>query len=168
MPLPGRAASGPIALTPPASRLDYTVFALGMFPISANFQDFSGTLTLDPRDSSHCAVDLTVRIASLHMADPARNKLALSASVLDAAHFPSMHFAGICADAGTALAGTLTLHGVTHPLTLAVIRRGRHVTATGTLRRGDYAIGGLPGFVGQRIRFRLAADLPAAVVLTPG
>ena len=170
MPLPGRAteSAGPIALAPPASRLDYTVFALGLFPIDANFEDFNGTLTLDPQDSVRCSVELTVRIASLHMADPARNKLALSASVLDAARYPSMHFAGICAQAGTELAGALTLHGVTHPLTLMVVRHGTHVTATGMLRRGDYAIGGLPGLVGQRIRFRLEADLPAAAVLTHG
>ncbi len=144
------------------------MFALGLFPINAQFEDFSGTLTVDPRDPSHCAVDLTVRIASLRMDDPARNKLALSDNVLDAAHYPSMHFAGVCADAGSALAGALTLHGVTHPLTLSVMRDGTHVTATGMLRRGDYAIGGLPGFVGQRIRFRLAAELPVEVALTHG
>jgi polyisoprenoid-binding protein YceI len=167
-PLPGHAAAGTaIALAPPASRLDYTVFALGLFPIDANFQDFAGSLTVDPHDPSRCAVVLTVRIASLHMADPARNKLALSASVLDAARFPSMHFSGTCADAGAALAGTLTLHGVTRPLTLAVTRDGTHVTATGMLRRSDYAIGGLPGLVGQRIRFRLAADLPADTAIAP-
>ncbi len=163
----GAAVIAPIPLAPPSSELGYTVFALGMIPINATFRDFSGSLVVDPHDTKACAVRITVRIASLHMADPARNKLALSAAVLDAAHYPSMQFAGRCDQGGGVLAGQLTLHGVTHPLTLHVQRDGTQVTATGMLLRHDYGIGGLPGLVGQRIRFRLAAKLPAELAALP-
>jgi polyisoprenoid-binding protein YceI len=76
-----------------------------------------------------------------------------------------MHFTGHCVGSslqtGGQLAGALTLHGVTRQVVLDVVRDGTHVTATGMLLRRDYAIGGLPGMVGQHIRFRLAASLPA-------
>ena len=167
----GAAVIAPIRLAPPSSELDYTVFALGLIPINATFRDFSGSLVVNPRDPKSCDVRITVRIASLHMADPARNRLALSEAVLDAAHYPSMQFAGRCAQgeagAGAVLAGQLTLHGVTRPLTLQVQRDGAQVTATGMLFRHDYGIGGLPGLVGQRIRFRLAARLPAEIAALP-
>jgi polyisoprenoid-binding protein YceI len=148
----------PIALAPPASQLAYTVFAFGLIPINASFQDFTGTLTLDPGQPQSCQVHLTVRVASLRMADPDRSRQALGPAMLDAAHYPTMHFDGHCA--GPSLVGQLTLHGVTRPLIMAVQRDGEHVVATGVLQRRDYAIAGLPGLVGQRVRFRLNAPLP--------
>ena len=171
----GAAVIAPVRLAPPSSELGYTVFALGIIPITATFRDFSGSLVVDPRDPKACEVRISVRIASLHMADPARNKLALSPAVLDAAHYPIMQFVGRCAQADAApgrpavaeLAGELTLHGVTRPLTLEVKRDGTNVTATGMLLRHDYGIGGLQGMVGQRIRFRLAAKLPAEIAALP-
>ena len=65
--------------------------------------------------------------------------------------------------AGATLTGELTLHGITHPLLLALARAGGQMMATGNLQRRDYAITGLPGLVGQRIRIRLRTALPPAI-----
>jgi polyisoprenoid-binding protein YceI len=157
---PAAARAAPIPIAPPASHLGYTVFAMGLVPINASFQDFAGTLIVDPARPADCAVQVTVRMASLHMADPIRNRLALGASMLDAARYPTMHFDGHCE--GQSLVGALTLHGVTRPLTLALQRDGTHVTATGMLQRRDYAIAGMPGLIGQRVRLHLDAHLPQA------
>jgi polyisoprenoid-binding protein YceI len=148
----------PIPLTPPATRIGYTAFALGLLPINAAFHDFAGTLTIDPSQPAHCQVQVTVQIASLRMADPARNRLALSPAMLDAARYPTMRFTGHCE--GTELVGDLTLHGVTHRIAMALQRQGRHVVAIGTLLRRDYAIASLAGLLSQRVRVRLDAQLP--------
>jgi polyisoprenoid-binding protein YceI len=157
--------SAPIALTPPTTRIGYTAFAMGVLPITAAFQDFSGTLTIDPGRTPLCQVQVTVRIASLHMADPARNRLALSPAMLDAARYPTMRFAGQCE--GTNLVGELSLHGVTHKISMAMRRQGQDVTATGILLRRDYAISSLSGLLSQRVRVRLDLRLPAAAGLLP-
>ncbi len=133
--------------------------------MNAHFDDFAGTVIMDTAAPGSCHVQVTVRIASLHMADPARTRLALGSSMLDAAHFPTMAFTGQCD--GAMLNGALTLHGVTRPLELTMQRRDSLMTATGVLQRRDYVITGLPGLVGQRIRIRLQTALPPPLARAP-
>ena len=147
-----------VPLAPPGTHIGYTVYAIGLVPIDASFGAFSGTLSVDAAHPALCKVQVTVRIASLHMDDASRQQVALGPTMLDAARFPTMHFAGHCATAG--LTGQLTLHGVTRPLTLTLKRKGAHVTATGSVKRADFGIAGLPGLVGGRIRIHLDAVLP--------
>ncbi len=153
-----------LTLSPATSQIAYTVYALGLLPISAQFGDFAGTVTTRTGAPADCQVQVSVRVASLTMAGPS-HALALSAGVLDAARFPIMRFSGHCE--GGRLDGQLTLHGITRPLTLTMQRQGREVTATGMLLRRDYAIGGLPGLLGQRIRIRLQAPLPPQISPPP-
>jgi polyisoprenoid-binding protein YceI len=151
----------PIPLRPPATHISYTAFALGFLPINAAFQDFTGTLTIDPGQPGQCRVQVTVQMASLRMADPVRDRLALSPAMLDAARYPTMQFTGHCE--GPDLVGDLTLHGVTHKMTMSLQRTGRHVVATATLLRRDYDIASLSGLLSQHVRVRLDAQLPDAV-----
>ena len=148
----------PVPLAPPASRLRYTVYALGLMPIQADFERFAGSLEYDPAKPANCRVRIKVEVASLHMDDPDRNRIALGVTMLDAAHYPSMRFSGRCQ--GAKLVGDLTLHGVTHRLSMTVSRNGTHVAATGVVQRREFGIKGLPGLVGEHVRFRLDADLP--------
>ena len=87
------------------------------------------------------------------MADALRTRMALGSAMLDAARFPTMGFVGQCA--GDTLSGTLKLHGVSHALVLSLQLQDGQVIATGTVQRRDYAILGMGGLVGQRIRIRL-------------
>jgi polyisoprenoid-binding protein YceI len=159
------AVTAPVLLEPPASRLRYTVFALGMLPLEAQFERFSGSLRVDPARPSACRVEVTVEVASLHMDDPDRNKIALGPAMLDAARYPTMRFAGRCQ--GARLVGELTLHGITRRLTMSVRRAGAHVVATGMVQRRDYGIRGLYWLVGQRVQFRLDAELPHVAAAGP-
>ena len=152
-------------ISPATSRIEYTVFALGFVPMTAHFDDFIGTLITDPASAKICQVQVSVRVASLHMIDPVRARLALGLSMLDAAHYPTMSFTGACA--GETLNGALTLHGRTHPLAFALTRQGEDVTASGVIQRRDYAILGMAGLVGPRIRIHLQTHLAAAVTPQP-
>ena len=159
--LPAWAATlAPIPIAPPDSRLTYTVLALGIVPIRAAFLDFTGTVSADPGTPATCAVQIVVKIVSLTLTGPSRG-LALGPTMLDAQHFPVMRFEGRCQ--GPTLAGSLTLHGVTHKLVMQLHRRGRRITASGTVQRRDYGVSGLAGLVGQRIRFDLETTLPPSL-----
>ena len=162
---PANATSTQATLSPATSKIEYTVFTFGMLPMSAYFNDFAGTISSDIPPAGHCHVEVSVRVASLHMTDPVRRRIALGTSMLDAAHFPTMNYSGQCA--GATLTGGLTLHGITRPLVLTLRRQGALVIATGILQRQDYAISGLPGLVSQRIRIRLQTPLPAAIAASP-
>jgi polyisoprenoid-binding protein YceI len=159
--LPILASATPVTVVPllpgPAS-IGLTIYAMGLFPLPAQFGRFTGTLTVDQADPSHCIVALRIETASLQMADASRLQLALGPRLLDAAHYPLLIYQGSCA--GGQAAGALTLHGVTRPLTLSASRDGDRVEAAGTLIRQDYGVDGWPGLIGRTIRIRFSVKLP--------
>ena len=52
------------------------------------------------------------------------------------------------------------MHGVTQPLSLAPQRAGDEISATGSLRRQDFGVVGLPGLIGRRVDLLLSVTLP--------
>jgi polyisoprenoid-binding protein YceI len=147
-----------LVLTPANAKLTLTVYALGVFPLPGDYRHFSGTLDIDPAHPAFCHVRLTVDQPSLNMADPARTSRALAPDMLDAARFPTMGFEGACQ--GAIIAGALTLHGITRPLSLTLRRAGATATGEGRLMRHDYAIDGMPHLLGQMIKFNFSTTLP--------
>jgi polyisoprenoid-binding protein YceI len=152
------AADRKVALTPPTTRIGYTVVAMGVLPISTNFDRFQGTVTADPAHPAPCHIQVTVDVDSMHMDDPNRLRQALGPDMFDAAHYPTMNFSGQCAL--QSVAGILTLHGVSRPVTFAMHREGDQVVCGGTVLRRDFGIMGLDGVVAPRVHIRLSAHLP--------
>ena len=147
-----------VALTPPGTSVQFTTYAMGLFPLAGHFNNFTGELHVDPNNPNTCAVTLDISVASLQMADPGRTRDALSPSLLDAATYPHLTYQGSCA--GGHASGMLTMHGVTRRLELTATRQGDTVTAQGTLRRQEYGVTGLPGLLGRTIRITFAVSLP--------
>lgn len=147
-----------LPLSPSGARISYTVFALGMFPVTGRFERFDGVVTLDPATPSSCRIHVTIDVGSLNVDDADRRRQALGPDMLDAGRFPSMWFDGRCQ--AHAVTGSLTLHGVTRPLTLALRRQGDTAICTGTIARRDYGIRGMALSVGPRVRVRLTVQLP--------
>ena len=147
-----------IPIEPGMTRISYTVFALDLVPVTATFDRFHGAITEDPSRPGSCTIQVTIDVTSLHMDDPTRLHHALASDMLDAADFPTMRYEGACAP--KSLVGNLTLHGVTHPLTLAMQRNGPQVNCAGTLVRRDYGILGMSGLVAADVRIRLNVHLP--------
>ncbi len=155
---PPGAANRQVALTPPATSVQFTTYAMGLFPLTGHFDRFAGELDVDPTNPNTCAVSLDISVASLQMADPSRAKDAVGPSLLDAAAYPHLTYQGSCA--GGHASGMLTMHGVTRPLELTATRQGDTVTAQGTLHRQEYGVTGLPGLLGRTIRITFAVSLP--------
>jgi polyisoprenoid-binding protein YceI len=145
-------------LGPQTTTIDLTIYAMGLFPMPAHFLRFAGTLRVDPQHPADCIVVLDIAADSLIMDDKLRARLAMGPQLLDAAHYPSLHYQGSCA--GGQPHGTLTMHGVSHALTLTARQQGDQVAAQGSLRRQDYNVSGLPGVIGRTIGFQFSMRLP--------
>jgi len=152
------AMAGTLPIAPPASRITFRLNALGWLGLTGHFQQFQGTATVPPAQGTGCTVQVKVAVASLAMDNPAWTARALGPSLLAANAYPDMLFTGNCR--GDTLAGTLTLHGVTRPLTLALRRDDGAITATGHLRRGDYQVSGMPLLIGQQITIEVQLPTP--------
>jgi polyisoprenoid-binding protein YceI len=149
------AAAGPPAplqlpVRPDTAVAGFSVRALGFWPMQGHFQQFSGVVELDPAHPGRCAVDVSVDLASLHMADPAVQADVLSPALLDAATYPRLVFRGSCD--GDAVDGSMTLHGVTHPLRLLLRQRAGRWIAEGSFHRADWGITGRPLLAGQEVK----------------
>jgi len=147
-----------VTLDPGMAQIGYTAFAFGILPIPATFDRFHGTIEQDIAHPGACRLQVTVDIASLRMADQQRRRQVLGPDMLAASQFPIMRFSGGCQAAS--LNGTLTLHGVSRPLSLTMQRKGAEVNCVGTLVRRDFGITGMRTLVGQKVRIRLSVHLP--------
>jgi polyisoprenoid-binding protein YceI len=147
-----------LAITPANSQIGYTVFGLGLVPVHGAFRQFAGVADLSSTHPAACSIDVTIQVTSLHMANPGRQRQALAPDMLAASRYPTMRFTGACQASG--IGGTLTMHGVSRPLTLVLHRTSAGLSATATLRRQDFGINGLPHLVGSQVRLTLATPAP--------
>jgi polyisoprenoid-binding protein YceI len=87
------------------------------------FNTSRGTVTLD-RAAQSGTVDVTVDMASADFGQDKLDAVAQGPELFDTRQWPQAHYAGHLAGfshgAPTRVDGTLTLHGVSHPLTLAI------------------------------------------------
>jgi polyisoprenoid-binding protein YceI len=116
---------------------------------TGQFRRFNANITYDPNDLAHAKFDVGVDIASLDTQNSERDHTALGADFFDASKFPQAHFVTTAfrkaADGKVIADGTLTLHGVSKPVSLAVAFATRGDTATldvtAQLKRLDFGIG---------------------------
>ena len=136
------------------------------------FDKSSGTIVLDKAKGAG-TVEVNVDAASIDFGMPKLNEHAKSAEMFDVQKFPTATYKGSFADfrngAPTKIVGELTLHGVTHPLTLAInqfkcvtvpMDKKEHcgADASGSLERSDYGIS-----YGDKYGFKMAVKLAIQV-----
>lgn len=86
------------------------------------FNQTSGSVTLD-REARTGSVDITIATASVDFGHAALNSHVKGPDILDAAQFPAALYHGAVVfdgDTPVAVDGTLTLHGVSKPVRLAI------------------------------------------------
>jgi len=153
-------------LDPAASQLKIHVGKTGVFGFAGHEHDvvagtFHGTATFDPDRIAQSAVDLTFEAGALRVTgkgepkgDAAEVQAAMiGAACLDVNRFPAIRFVSKTVAAvgeggkggyDLSIAGGLTLHGVTRPLTIRVHLdvKGDALEATGstTIRQTDFGM----------------------------
>ena len=138
------------------SQLQFTVTHLGISDVSGTFNDFDVKVNATKDDFSDAVFELTAQVASVDTRVEARNNHLKSADFFDAEKYPAITYkSSAITNTGEnqyTLTGDLTMHGVTKPVTMDLLYRGKLVDdktgketvgfqLTGEIKRSDFNIG---------------------------
>ncbi|WP_243625909.1 YceI family protein [Phenylobacterium hankyongense] len=119
---PAEVHAGSYKLDPSHSKITWSVTHFGYSTYIGQFASVNGALKLDPKAPATSDLQVTVDTPSLGTLNPALDTHLKSPDFLDVAKFPTATFKATSVKvtgARTAdIAGDLTLHGVTKPVTL--------------------------------------------------
>jgi polyisoprenoid-binding protein YceI len=111
-------------LDPAHSAAEFKVKHMMISNVKGKFTGLSGVLILDETDPTHSSVEASIPFASLSTGDEQRDAHLKSADFFDAEKFPTLTFQStgvqVRAPGEHSVAGNLTMHGVTRPVTFAV------------------------------------------------
>lgn len=136
------------------------------------FNDFKGSFTYDKEAPQNNKFEVTVDVNSLDTKNPKRDEHVKSPDFLNAKQFPTITFKSDSvkqlADNQFEMAGQLTLHGVTKPLTLKLEKIGEAKDPKGTeriggestftIKRSDFGMTGMAGALGDDITITMAVE----------
>lgn len=108
--------------------------------VFGTFNEWDGTLTVDPDDLSTLSVDVTVQTASINTLNAQRDEHLRTDDFFDVEHHPTMTFTSnrvVVNGNGIAVEGDITIRGVTRPVVLT----------------GEYLGEGTDPWGGERIAF---------------
>lgn len=138
------------------SQLQFTVTHLGLSDVSGTFNDFDVTVRSEKEDFSDAVFELTAKVASIDTRVDARDDHLKSADFFDVETYPEITFKSTAiskqGENTYKLSGDLTIHGVTKPVTMDLLYRGKLVDAesgketvgfqlTGEINRYDFNVG---------------------------
>ena len=140
----------------------------------AGFDDVTGTLMWDAENIAKSSVTVTIDVASIHSHVAALDEKLKSAEFLDVAHYPKATFVSTRVqstgvDDHLRIDGNLTVHGVTHPVTLHA--QIKHVgiypmlevpaagfAASTVIKRAQFGVGeGIP-YVSDDLQVRITTE----------
>jgi len=173
---PSRDASklqpGTYAIEPNHTQILFSVLHFGFTNYYGNFSGASGSLTFAPKDPSKMAISVSVPVASVSTTSTKLNEELKAADWLDAAKYPSMTFTSTAVTASgpqeADIAGTLTLHGVSKPVTLHATFNGAGVNPldhketlgfqiSGQINRSDFGVSKYVPLVSDAVTLVIAA-----------
>ncbi|MBV9772451.1 MAG: YceI family protein [Gemmatimonadetes bacterium] len=136
------------------SQVSFKIKHLGISTVTGRFKDFSGSIVFDPQNPGASRATAAIRAASIDTDNERRDNHLRSADFFEVERYPDIAFAGNrlrrAAGGKYQLDGTLSMHGVTRPITLVVEHVGSArgpdgkarvaFNATGTLDRTAYGL----------------------------
>ncbi|MFL6262467.1 MAG: YceI family protein [Thermoanaerobaculia bacterium] len=127
------------AIDPGHSEVSFQIRHL-VSQVRGRFNDFSGTVQLDPKNLPGSAVDFRIKAASIDTGNPDRDKHLRTADFFDVEKFPEITFKSESVKATGKdkynVTGTLTMHGVSKKVTLPVTYGGQAKDPWGNTRAG--------------------------------
>jgi len=160
---------------PAHSEVDFTVTHLSISKVHGKFGKVKAELQMNSADISKSSVTATIDVNTVDTGEAARDSDLRSPNFFDVANFPSATFSSTAVTKsgdGLSVAGNLTLHGVTKPVTLTVEgptgpvpgmggKQHAGFSATTTLSRSAFGIGAkMPvAMVGDEIKLTIDLDV---------
>lgn len=169
---PRSVPAGNYSVEPTHTRIQFTVSHMGFTDWYGDFTGASGSLRLDPAHLAASKVEISIPVASVSTTNATLDGELKSADWFDAARFPAIRFVSTrVVRAGpdrATIGGTLTLHGVTRPVTLAASFNGAGINPLSkaytigfngvtTIRRSDFGVTKYVPLVGDSVTVRISA-----------
>jgi polyisoprenoid-binding protein YceI len=166
-------------IDPNHTAAQFSVRHMGISTVRGAFTKVSGTTLYDPSNPSKTVVDATIDAASVDTRVTMRDNDLRSSNYLDAEKYPTITFKSKSVQTAGAgklkIIGDLTIHGTTKEVALDVDgpsapvtdpRGNSHVgaSASTTVNRKDFGVGGASSMVGDDITITIDVELvhPAA------
>ena len=115
-------------LDPFHTQVEFAAKHLGMMTVRGHFAEVKAVADIEPDHPDASSVEVTMQTASIRTHNEARDNDLRSSNFLEVDKFPTIIFKSTRIEAaGTdryTLTGDLTVKGITHPLTLQVIKYG--------------------------------------------
>jgi polyisoprenoid-binding protein YceI len=170
---PAFAAPQPVEIDLSHTRVWFYVNHLGFSDMYGDFTQFDIDLKLDPENLTNSSVNASIDTSTVDMRHDGLNRHLKNADFFNVEQHPQMRFESTgVTDAGEgklAVAGNLTLLGVTRPVTLDVTvnKIGEHpmsgkpwvgFNATATIKRSDFGMNYAVPAVGDEIRISIGLE----------
>lgn len=134
-------------IDPMHSEVQFKVKHLMVSTVTGQFSQFDGQLVMDGDDFSDAKITFSADVASISTGNEQRDGHLKSAEFFDAEQFPKLTFESTgmtkTGDDMYDLAGHLTMHGVTKPVTLKVEYGGQMVDFYGNTKAGFEVTGAI-------------------------
>jgi polyisoprenoid-binding protein YceI len=135
-----QAQAGTFEIDKAHSEVGFSVKHLVLFNAKGNFKTFSGTFDFDEAKGELKNVNVEIDVASVNTNEPDRDKHLVSPDFFDAAKHPKMTFKSTKVEfkdkKPVKVMGTLTMRGVTKPVTLEVDYKGSAMDPWGNTKLG--------------------------------
>ena len=134
------ATTGTWVIDPSHTRLGFSVRHAMVTTVRGQFDQFDGTLVLDGEDPANSTATVTIQTISISTGSDDRDNHLRSADFFDAEQFPTLTFIATDVvaenDEDFVMAGNLTIHGVSRPVTIKAEYQGVATDPFGNQRIG--------------------------------
>ena len=158
-------------IDPVHSSILFRVKHLNVSHVYGRFDDFSGKITIDDGDLANAKVQVEVKTQSVNTGNPKRDDHLRSPASFGVQQFPTIAFASTSVKKNGddyEVAGNLTIHGVTKPVTVTMKKLGQGPGMGGKtvagfegtldLKRSDYGMSTMVGPVSDEVHLNLAFE----------
>lgn len=164
-------------IDPTHTQVQFTYNHMGFSNITGRFDEVKGEFLFDAADPTKSSVSITIPVASISTGVAKLDEHLLKADFFDATQFPTATFksTGVTAagEGKLAVAGDLTIHGVTRPVVLDVTINGvgehpmRKLPAAGfdasaKIKRSDFGVGAYVPAVGDEVTLSITVEATQA------
>jgi len=171
-PAPAAVRAGSYHVEPTHTRVQFAVSHMGFSEWYGDFTGVTGTLELDPKAPGKSAVSVKIPVASVSTTNATLDGELRNPDWFDAARYPDITFTStkvtLTSSRSALVAGNLTFHGVTRPVTLKAeflasgtnpLSKGYTVgfNATTRLKRSDFGIKTYLPLIGDEVTLRISA-----------
>ena len=164
-------------IDPTHTQVQFTYNHMGFSNITGRFDEVTGEFLFDAADPTKSSVSISIPVASISTGVDKLDEHLLKADFFDATQFPTATFksTGVTAagEGKLAVAGDLTIHGVTRPVVLDVTINGvgehpmRKLPAAGfdastKIKRSDFGVGAYVPAVGDEVTLSITVEATKA------